>query len=351
MKNYLPKLSKIFIVSFFILGFALLGVKVISAQQTTDNKEAQTITAIPPRLGDEGSLKLKPGETTQIELRVRNSSNSPITINSEAIDFIVGEDGTTPVPLDNLDTSDSRWSLSTWLTIAPQEQILEPNQTTGLAVVITIPEDALPGGHYAMVAHTPATSGNLDNSGSATGVNQRVGTLLYVIVDGPINEAAFIRDFNFTDFLEFGPVPFSFAVENESDVHIRPQMNIDIYNLFGKKVSSIQPGTKNIFPYESRSFSGEWEQIWGTGPYTAKLTMSFGQQGAVVIARTSFWLLPVKLLIAIITLIGVLIIAGISIRRHIIHRKTDQAARIQELESQVNELRDNSPTPPEQPQG
>ncbi|NCN06250.1 MAG: DUF916 domain-containing protein [Candidatus Pacebacteria bacterium] len=310
-----------------------------------------SITAIPPRLGEDNTLKLQPGEKTQIEVRARNSSNHPITIKSSALDFIVGEDGVTPVPYEGKVSENNRWSLASWLTVAPGQQTLQPNESGIVSVVIEVPEDALPGGHYAMVVHQPNTGGLDGEAGSGSGVNQRVGTLLYVIVDGPINEAAFIRDFNFTDFLEFGPVPFSFAVENESDVHIRPQMNIDIYNLFGKKVSSIQPGTKNIFPYESRSFSGEWEQIWGTGPYTAKLTMSFGQQGAVVIARTSFWLLPVKLLIAIITLIGVLIIAGISIRRHIIHRKTDQAARIQELESQVNELRDNSPTPPEQPQG
>ncbi|MDA1079646.1 MAG: hypothetical protein O2840_03080 [bacterium] len=342
MNYYLPSLSKLIIASSLVVGLFLNNSRTISAQQA--------ITAIPPRLGDENSLRLKPGETTQVELRVRNDSNKTVTINTNAVDFIVGEDGTTPVPLDNVDTSNSRWSLSSWLTIAPQEQVLEPNQTAGLAVVITVPEDALPGGHYAMVAHTPA-SGSLDDSGSATGINQRVGTLLYVVVDGPINEAAFIRDFTFTDFMEYGPVPFSFTVENESDVHIRPQMHIDIFNLFGKKVATIQPGTKNVFPYESRAFSGEWDQIWGYGPYTAKLTMSFGQQGAVVIARTSFWLLPVKLLIAIVTLLGVLVITVISIRRHMIHRKTDQTARIQELESQVQDLREKTPPTPEQPQG
>lgn len=319
-----------------IAGIAALVVSPTQAQvaETTDEI---SITAIPPRLGEDNTLKVKPGEKTQIDVRARNSSNQTITIQSSAIDFIVGEDGTTPVPLDGQVESSNRWSLASWLTVAPNQQTLAPNQSGIVSIVIDVPEDALPGGHYAMIVHTPSAGKSIAGSGS--GINQRVGTLLYVVVDGPINEAAFIRDFAFTDFMEFGPVPFSFAVENESDVHIRPQMNIDIYNLFGKKVATIQPGTKNIFPYESRSFSGEWEQVWGTGPYTARLTMSFGEQGAVVIARTSFWLLPVKLLIAIITLIGVLIIAGISIRRHMIHRKTDQTARIQELESQVQDMR------------
>ncbi|KKU82768.1 MAG: hypothetical protein UY10_C0024G0004 [Microgenomates group bacterium GW2011_GWA2_47_8] len=338
MSTTLPQKITLSVLVLFSVTFASVVLPAQAQQAATDQV---SLTAIPPRLGEDGKLKLKPGEKAQIDVRVRNSSTKVVSVKSSAIDFIVDEDGKTPVPLEGTAETNNRWSLASWLTVAPSQNTLQPNESGSISVVIDVPNDALPGGHYAMVVHQP-TTGALDgeNAGSATGINQRVGTLLYVIVDGPINEAAFIRDFSFTDFMEFGPVPFSFAVENESDVHIRPQMNIDIYNLFGRKVTTIQPTTKNIFPYESRSFSGQWEQIWGTGPYTARLTMSFGDHGAVVIARTSFWLLPVKLVIALIALIGILIIAFISIRRHIIHRRTDQSARIQELETQVEEMRE-----------
>ena len=337
MKPILPQQLKLFALVLLSVVFSAIVLPVRAQQAAAD---LVSLTAIPPRLGEDGKLKLKPGEKAQIDLRVRNSSNKVVVVKSSAIDFIVDEDGKTPVPLEGAAETNNRWSLASWLTVAPSQNTLQPNESGSISVVIDVPHDALPGGHYAMVVHQPTTGALEEIAGSATGINQRVGTLLYVIVDGPINEAAFIRDFSFTDFMEFGPVPFSFVVENESDVHIRPQMNIDIYNLFGRKVTTIQPTTKNIFPYESRSFSGQWEQIWGTGPYTARLTMSFGDHGAVVIARTSFWLLPVKLVIAIITLIGILIIAFISIRRHIIHRRTDQSARIQELETQVEEMRE-----------
>ncbi|NCN83178.1 MAG: DUF916 domain-containing protein [Candidatus Pacebacteria bacterium] len=331
----LPRFTKVLFVALVAATVSFLAAPIRAQEQTTDSL---SVTAIPPRLGEDNTLKVKPGEKTQIKVRARNSSNQVITIRSSAVDFIVEEDGTTPVPLETQVANSNRWSLASWLTVVPSQQTLQPNESGFVSVVIDVPADALPGGHYAMIVHQPNTGGLDDTAGTGSGINQRVGTLLYVIVEGPINEAAFIRDFSFADFMEFGPVPFSFVIENESDVHIRPQMNIDIYNLFGKKIATIQPDTKNVFPYESRSFSGEWDQIWGTGPYTAKLTMSFGDHGAVVIARTSFWLLPVKLVIAIIALLGILIIAGMSIRRHIIHRKTDQSARIQELETQVRDL-------------
>lgn len=345
MSTNLPhKLNIITLTTCLVLATAFVIASPAKAQE--DNSGRISITAIPPRLGEDSTLKINPGEKTQIEVRARNSSDSPVTIKSSAIDFIVGEDGVTPVPLEGKDADNNRWSLASWLTIVPTQQTLQPNESGVISVVIDVPKDALPGGHYAMVVHQPSTGGLDEQSGSGAGINQRVGTLLYAIVDGPIQESAFVRNFTFPKWSEFGPVPYSYTVENGSDVHIRPQTNIEIYNLFGHKVDSLQQGPKNVFPYESRSFEGQWDRIWGFGPYTAKLVMSYGSQGAVVIARTSFWLLPVKLMIALITMIGIFIIAGMSIRRHLLHRKNDQSKRIQELESQVRQMQNQETDQP-----
>ncbi|NCN23884.1 MAG: hypothetical protein GW945_00110, partial [Candidatus Pacebacteria bacterium] len=144
-----------------------------------------TITAIPPRVGEEGTLRLTPGEKTQTDVRVRNSTDKEITINSSVIDFIVDEDGVTPIPLDGSENIDNRWSLSSWVALVPSEQVVQPNETVGLAVVIDTPIDALPGGHYAMVTHQPvAGTLELEKGGAGSGINQRVGTLLYAIVEG-----------------------------------------------------------------------------------------------------------------------------------------------------------------------
>ena len=195
-----------------------------------------------------------------------------------------------------------------------------------------------------MVLHTPNAGGqgqgenSLVNSDSSSAISQKVGTLLYIIVDGPINEEAFVRDFSFPKFTEYGPVPFSFTAENNSDVHITPQTKIDIYNLFNQKVATIQVESKNVFPLTSRSFSGEWRNVWGYGPYTAELTMSFGSAGALVIATTSFWLLPIKLLIAAgVALLSILIIIW-SIKRHLKHRQNQEELQIAELEQKIKNL-------------
>ncbi|MDQ3008349.1 MAG: LapA family protein [bacterium] len=293
-----------------------------------------TLTAIPPRLGDEEEMRIAPGEKIQTSVRIKNSSNQAIAIETLAEDFILGEDGVTPVPVGN-DVS-NRWSLAQWITLSPTTQTLQPQQTATVNVLIEVPSDALPGGHYAMIMHQPV--GDQTAGASQSRIGQRVGTLVYFIVDGPINEQAFVREFKFNNFSEYGPVPFSFSVENMSDIHITPRIGIEIFNIFGQRVETLAVESKNVFPLLSRDFEGQWDRVWGIGPYTAKMTMSYGTSGSVVMASTQFWLVPIKLVIAIgaglVAVLGILV----AVRRHILHRRNNDSARVRSLEQKVKEL-------------
>jgi len=303
-----------------------------------------SLTAIPPRLGDDGSLHAAPGEKLQVQLRVRNISEQTVFVTTSAKDFILDSDGETPVPID--DNVSNRWSLASWLTITPTEHTITSKSTAGVNVLIEIPKDALPGGHYAMVLHEPGRSQNgnytiIETGDSASAIQQRVGTLLYVIVDGLINEEAYVRDFNFPNFNEYGPVPFSYTVENNSDVHITPQVSIEIFNIFNQRIETIKVEPKNIFPLSARSFDGQWDRVWGWGLYKAKLTMSYGSSGSLVIANTSFWLLPIKIIIAVISVLLILILAGLAVKRHFKHKKSLEEKRIAELEAEIEKMQSN----------
>lgn len=294
-----------------------------------------SLTAIPPRLGEDGTIRGEPGEKIQVQLRLRNTSNKTVNVVTSAQDFIISEDGETPVSVD--DTTSNRWSLASWLTISPTEHVIPANSTVGINVLVEVPQDALPGGHYAMVLHEPTGEVRGDEA-VASAINQRVGTLIYLVVEGPINEEAYVRDFTFPEFSEYGPVPFNFVVENNSDVHITPQMSVEIFNIFNQKVETIPVTTKNIFPLTSRNFDGQWERIWGLGLYNAKLTMSYGSSGAIVVANTSFWLLPIKIIIATITIILTIFFLIIAIKRHLEHKRKVDEKRIKELEAEIEEL-------------
>lgn len=321
------------------LGSFLLSSSPLLAQEESPNE--LTLIAIPPRVGEDRSLVLKPGDVTQQVIRLRNVSNQPITISSTPADFII-EDGTTPTKVK--DTAElNRWSLANWMVITPSTQTVQPNQTVGISVLIQVPSDALPGGHYAMVTHKPVSSGEELDAQSAAAIAQEVGTLFYVVVDGPINEEAFIRDFTFPKLTEYGPVPFSFKVDNVSDVHITPQINVEITNMFGKKINTIKLDPKNVFPFTDREFVGEWDAIWGTGFYTAKLTMAYGSNLQLAMAKTSFWLLPIKLIIVIALLLLIGLIVILSIKSHLRHKAAVHAPeKIAELEKELKALKKNT---------
>lgn len=327
--------------------------QVQQAQAQTATLNESSLTAIPPRLGEDRSLKVKPGEKAQSSVRVRNGSSETVTIKSQAQDFIVDDNGSTPIPIEGSDVS-NRWSLASWVVLTPSVQELAPGEIGTVNVVIEAPGNALPGGHYAMVTHQlVGDSANAaadalkalqpefrldENRQSASVLQQRVGTLLYLTVDGPINEAAFIRELEIPQFSEFGPVPFSFLVDNQSDIHLSPKLGVEIYNLLGRRVETIDIETNNVFPFIARQFKGEWDRIWGFGPYTAKVVMSYGQAGQLAMATASFWLLPVTIILAALIVLLVLIAIIIVIRRHLTHRRDDDRQRVEELEAKVREL-------------
>lgn len=292
---------------------------------------------MPPRLGDDLSLKVAPGKKLQTAVKVRNNSTKAFTINTAIDDFIIGEDGETPVAV--TEDVDYRWSLKNWLILAPDFQVLQPKQTGIINVIIDVPTDALPGGHYAMITHKPVgLNGEKFQDAAASLISQRVGSLLYVVVEGPINEEAFVRDFTLPRFTEYGPVPFSFMVDNQSDIHIRPEISIEIYNLLGMKVDTINIESKNVFPMVSRTFNGQWDAVWGSGFYKAKLIMSYGSGGQVAIVSTTFWLLPITLVGAGLIIILTLIVIFIAIRRHLIHKRDSEKQRMELLEEKIAKL-------------
>lgn len=304
--------------------------------------EEVRIDAIPPRSGEEGDLTAAPGEVIQTSIRVRNSSKQPLSIESTAIDFVIGEDGQTPVPITDTNVS-QRWSLANWMTLSPQFQDIGPNQIGQVNVLITIPEDALPGGHYAMVTHSPVSpdqdaTSNAAIQNSAAKVDQQVGTLFYVIVEGPINEEAYIRELKIPKFTEYGPVPMALSIDNQSDIHIRPQITITIKNIFGQTIDSIQIEPKNIFPISSRDYQTSWDRIWGIGPYTATATMSFGQSGQLVVATEQFWLFPITIFWIVVISILAVVAIGIAVKRHLLHRNDVNKKKVEELEKKVAEL-------------
>lgn len=300
------------------------------------------LTAIPPRLGDDGSLKADPGQTLQTQVRVRNSSDKPVQVGSLVEDFIIGEDGRTPVPVEA--GNDSRWSLAQWISLSDTDQIVPPGGSQSISVVIRVPEDALPGGRYAMIMHEPRLGAESDalsgQTSGQTGVTQRVGTLVYLRVSGDVKEEAFLRNIKIPSFQEFGPIPIAFSIENLSDIHIAPVSSVVIRDIFGLEKGKIDVPSQNVFPYTMREFTTNWDRVWGFGRYTAEISVQYGEGNQLLTQSVAFWLIPVKLLLALLVVFLAIIGIAISVRRHYLHKSSVETKHIELLEDRIRQLED-----------
>lgn len=285
-----------------------------------------SMTAIPPKV----ELKGDPGQTLTATLKIRNDSPETQNFTIAVEDFIVIDNQGTPIPVST--KTNNRWSLANWIT-APKEIPVDSGGIQVLNITIKIPMTALAGGHYAMITYSPnaeAKPGDLKQTGNI--ITQRVGTLIYVTVSGPVTEKANITRFAAPKFTEKGPVEFTGTVESLSDIHINPKGTITISNPLGTKVSEIPVDAGYVFPEVSKDFTSTWNQKWGWGRYKADLQLAYGAAGSLITASIFFWLFPIRLVIYIlITLISLLTIILILNKRNKKHQE--------ELEKEVQELK------------
>lgn len=257
------------------------------------------LTAIPPRL----ELTVKPGKTVTQTIKIRNESPDERVINTTTKDIIVTDDKGTPIIVED-PTLSNRWAASSWLSISPSQFKLKPGETKMLTVIVMAPDDALPGGHYAMINHSPTGQTMLSQTGSAINVN--VGTLLYITVPGDIHEEARVDQFNFPFFSETGPINFKTIITNLSDIHISPLGSVSITNWLGQR-TNLMLDNANIFPGTHREFNSTLSKRWLFGRYQAQLSATYGTSGQALLATGYFWVIPVRLIVLVILTIVIAI--------------------------------------------
>ncbi|MEK7513757.1 MAG: hypothetical protein AAB430_04060 [Patescibacteria group bacterium] len=253
-------------------------------------QESISITAIPPRLEVSGL----PGATLQETLKIRNESEEPMAFEAAFSDFIVNNNQGTPVAV--TEAVSGRWSLSSWITVSPKKLLLQPKETQTVNLIIQIPPNGLPGGHYAMVTYQPSFEGLIGQpKQTASAVIQKVGTLVYLNVIGDVTEAANLKSFTADKFFKYyGPTKINAEIENLGDIHLQPQGKLAVTNLLNQTVFSQDLDAKNIFPFASRVYDFTVPGQWHLGRYTAKINAVIGTSQQPVQGLIYFWIVPVK---------------------------------------------------------
>ena len=255
------------------------------------------------------SVAADPGQTVILAIKIRNISGGALVIHGTVDDFgAKGEDGEPQIL--SSETSSTRYSLKYWIATVPSVTLKSQEQQT-LNVPVNVPKNAEPGGHYGVIRFT-GTPPNLEGTGVA--LSASIGTLVLFTVNGAIIQHLSTIDIKTShngtnhSFFEQGPLTITERIKNDGNVHVNPKGNLTITNLFGFKTASLAVNSTggNILPDSIRKFSQDLSKKNLFGRYTIKGSLAYGSGKTLVLPVTSFWVIPYKLIIAVILIITAL---------------------------------------------
>ncbi|MSR85256.1 hypothetical protein EXS71_02355 [Candidatus Uhrbacteria bacterium] len=195
-----------------------------------------------------------------------------------------------------LPLSDTR-GLPSWTFFEQPSVALKAGEERAIPFSVRVPNEALPGGYYAAVFFS--TRPPLETAQGAVITGSRTGILLLLTVNGGLVEKLRVIDVarEMPQTVSHLPAVFRLMLENEGNVHVIPQGEIRIKNMFGMRAATlpINPASGRVLPGSSRrliiswqkeephSVSGFWQEAreewrnFGFGSYTATFHF-FGPQ-------------------------------------------------------------------------
>jgi hypothetical protein len=233
-------------------------------------------------------LSVDPGQRVEREITLKNAGSAVVLMASETQDFAAADVSGKPtfVP-----AAESDWAMSGWVTMKPSTFSLRPGQEKTVVLVIDVPEQAEPGGHYAA-----ALFGSRAKGGGDTQVVGKVGTLLLLTVSGAIKESLSVS-LSSGRLLEGGPIDLQVRSENTGNVHVRPEGEVTVAPLLWGDERSLPVPGENVLPSSVRESTVRLDQL-PIGVYKASVQVTYGS-GKVSAAseRQTFVVLPWKLLL------------------------------------------------------
>lgn len=313
------KHARVAVVTGLVLPLVAIGTFFLSgvALAQTAPSGTQLAIKVQPALFEQ---VVNPGDTFSSSVTVTNPgpATQVFTVSVEDISNITG--GGQPV---FATSSEPEYGVSDWVTLGQSTLTIPGFGSKQAMFTITVPHDATPGGHYGAIF---VTYGATRPDFTGTGIGYQVGSLIDLRVAGTADEEAAVRSFSTDKGLYQGPqVTFTTDVADLGNVILRPRGPIDITNMFGQKVGTVVMNDSGdaIFPGSDRDFTVSWT---GTGfmfgRFDAVMSLTYGDDVQKTVSETtSFWIIPIIPIVAVLGSIIFFILLFIWSLRMYIKRK------------------------------
>jgi hypothetical protein len=318
---------------FSVLALLLLTAAALASPDVKAAEEGFNVLTSPLPV----KLVTQPGKTVTTDLRIKNLANKPQPIKVGLMKF--GASGDTGQP--NLFELTPKDTYASWVHFSPKEFVAQPNVWNTVTMTINVPPDAALGYYLAVTFSPSSVVGNKD----ATTFKGSTATLVLLDVSSG-NEK---RDLNLLDFstdhklYEYLPVNFNVKLRNTGNIYLPPSGNIFIMRgdttietlEFNAAGGSVLPQSNRIFKepwkkgfpvFRDRLVDGKpvtdsngglkqdlkWDftkaNKFRFGKYTAKLLVVYddGQKDVPLESVLTFWVIPWKLLVVFLLVLGLI---------------------------------------------
>lgn len=256
-------------------------------------------------------MTANPGQDWKSSIRVINGNSYDVNVYVDVVNFEAkGETGQPQfLPLNTGDLTGA--TLAEWIKPDKKEITIPAEKSVEVPFVISVPKTADPGGHFAAIMIGTKSFASEANQ-MAIETSQILTSLVFLRVTGDILEQGQIREFRSTNLLVEKPeMTFELRFENKGNVHLLPQGDIKIFNMWGQERGVIPVNRQtmfgNVVPGQIRKYSFSWSGEWSwadIGRYRAVATLGYGIESKhFTTSETNFWIIPWKLSLLVLGII------------------------------------------------
>lgn len=289
-------------------------------------------------------LSVEPGETTRVELKIRNSGDKVENLKIEPKSFNLSSD-TGEVTLSDNAPSD----VANWVSFSNQTFTIAPGEWFTEKITITMPKQAGFSYSFALII-SRANDATAIKPGEAA-LKGSVAVFTLISIDRPdAKKQLEITNFKSTkNVYEYLPATIKSTFKNTGNTIVQPYGNIFIQRSGSsqKPISTlpVNEGRGYILPGSSRTLTSEWKDgfpsyesvevaantppkrnlVWNWahasnfrfGKYTAKLVAVYndGYRDIPLEAETTFWIIPWKILLIVLLVLLVLAVGIITLAK------------------------------------
>ncbi len=303
-----------------------IPVLVLTVSGYTLPVSAMTIT--PVRYEIQGD----PGQTLVKEMTVINEDNANVTYYSSFANFEAqGETG-------NATFIEPKDDIGTWMTTEKSITLI-PGEQRNVSFSVTIPKDAVPGGHFGVIFWGTSPDNNAE--GKQLAVSAKTGLLVLLTVNGAVKEGGGLLEFSTLNnqfWYNSLPVSFVYRFQDSGGDRIKPKGVIKIRDtiFLPTKTLDANPVNGNVLPGSTRKFTVDWVRYiepkdappvigavnnffhraiyqwrnFAVGLYSANLNLTYGTLEQNVKKSVFFFVFPWQLLICLIILLIIVFFIG-----------------------------------------